>query len=271
MNRLGGGLVGSVSGSLFRSNRSGSGDSSVIDGSRSNLTRSGSGDLSAVGRSRSNLARSGSGDNSVINGSRSGKARSGLGDLSAVGGGSRSGLNGFSGTSGVGGSFSGIGSLGSEFIISIEEIVIGKESIVVVINKVLVIVFDKVLVIIQSVLVESGLHLGLSGGIDRSSEDGLGISSFVFEEVRSGEGSSGDFSVVSVGEMRKGHRHGLNDGSSDGLDGSGGVGGIGSGESEGKIVILEFRGGSSKTGNGKESDGFLHFVFVKEEMILFKE
>jgi len=59
----------------------------------------------------------------------------------------------------------------------------------------------------------------------------------------------------------------------DGVSGSDGVSGLNSGvgqmsggismsgvvgKSESKIVILEIRGGGSKTGNGKKSDGFLH-------------
>jgi len=74
---------------------------------------------------------------------------------------------------------------------------------------------------------------------------------------------SRSFGAVSSRESRK------TDGSN-GLDGSGSVGSVvrvresgisnRSGESESKIVILEVRGGSSETSNGKESDGFLHFV-----------
>jgi hypothetical protein len=48
-----------------------------------------------------------------------------------------------------------------------------------------------------------------------------------------------------------------------GLDWGGSVGGISNGslvgKSDSKIVILVFRGSSSETGNGKNSDGFLHF------------
>jgi len=74
---------------------------------------------------------------------------------------------------------------------------------------------------------------------------------------------SGSFSVVSGGESGK--TNGL-----DGLDGGGGIGSVDReggisnrlGESESKVVILEFRGGSSETSNGKESDGFLHHLFL---------
>jgi hypothetical protein len=203
-------------------------------------------------------------------GSMSAVGRSGSGDSGHVG---RSGftsegsLSGLNVMSGVGGSFGSVGLLGKiEIIFSKEFIVFGIEFVI---NIVLIIIeFNKVFVI---VLEESGLNLGLSGlgvsGVDRSSSGDLSSGvltallsfSHYFNEFRSGVGS-GSFSVISSGESGKTN-------GSNGLDGSGGVGRVGgisnrSGESESKIVILEFRGSSSETSNGKESDGFLHLFLI---------